>query len=247
MKKKANILFIALLIALMIGCDNKSKEQEKKSWEILSVNPDIETLINFLIKFPESKRQDLIYKKLDSLIILWPHTSLINMPVKIDQENNLLLEFVDKGDDTAGDYYLRERNAYLLTLDNTNRGITHNGKPVNFTEVSNDLRNKFFEWEREDSTTQRKVDEIKYFGFVLVSKIIVVIDLKESPTNINWHNYLKCIEQVFSVYQNIWNDKSIEIWDKKFENLEISKKEALLEMYPFGMELNFIKRTFIRK
>jgi len=242
MKKKTIILFIAFIITLMIGCDNKSKEQEKKSWEILSVNPDIETLINFLIEYPETDKKDLIYRQLDSLLILQPLTSLINREVKIDKKNRLLLEFVDTGDDT-GDYYLRERNTYLLTLNN-NGGFIHNGKSINLSEFSNDLRDKFFEWENKDNTTQRKVDEIKYFGFVLVSKIIIVLDLKENTTNINWDNYLKCIEEVFSVYQKIWNDKSLEIWDKKFENLKIEKKETLLEMYPFRMELNFYKRTF---
>ena len=226
----------------MIGCDNKSKELEKKSWEILSVNPDIETLINFLIEFPATDKKDLIYNRLDSLLILQPLTSLINREDKIDHENRLLLRFSDTGDDT-GDYYLRERNTYLLTLDNDG-GFIHNGESINLSEFSNDLRNKFFVWENEDNATQRKVDEIKYFGFVLVSKITTVLDLKESSTNISWDKYVKCIEQVFSVYQKIWNDKSLEIWDKKFENLEIAKKEALLEMYPFRMELNFHKRTF---
>jgi hypothetical protein len=76
---------------------------------------------------------------------------------------------------------------------------------------------------------------------------MTVLDIDSNTTNINWNNYLKCIEDVFSVYKSIWNEKSIEIWNKRFDKLEIEKKNALLEMYPFGMELNFKKRTFINK
>lgn len=210
----------------------------------LMKNPKIETCINFLIEFPKSDKKQLICESLDSLLVLNPNTGLFSRKVEIGQDNELILEFLDIDDD-AGDYYLKERNTYLLTV--SNNGVLHNGQSIEISEFEKDLRQKFFEWEKEDDATQRKVDEIKFFGFVLVSKIITVLDTEQNPTKINWNNYLKCIEEVFSVYKSIWNEKSIEIWSKKFDNLEIEKRNALLEMYPFRMELNFNKRIFLNK
>ncbi len=241
MKKKIIILFIAFLSVLTIGCNNNSKEREKKSFGVLMENPEIEKCVNFLIEFPKSNKKQLIYESLDSLLALHPNTGLISRKVEVGQDKKLILEFSDIDDD-AGDYYLKERNTYLLTLGD--RGLFHNGKSIEISDFEKDLRKKFFEWEKEDNATQRKVDEIKYFGFVLVSKFITVLDTKENTTKINWNNYFKCIDEVFSVYKSIWNEKSIEIWNKKFDSLEIEKKNALLETYPLRMELNFAKRTF---
>ncbi|RIJ46771.1 hypothetical protein D1614_17760 [Maribellus luteus] len=239
MKRANYILIFVFLISL--GCSNKIIEKENKTWNQISGGLKVESLVNFLIEFPNTDKKDFVYGKLDSLIGLNQQISLVNIAIEPYPDNGMYPIFVNTNEDT-GDYYIQERNTYLLTLGKN--GLTRNKQPIEISVFSNDLKTKFSQFDTSENSTQREIKEIKYFGFVLVSKITTVLDITEDMNKVNWDAYISTIRQVFSVYKTIWNDKSIEIWDTKFENLETKKKEALTKMYPFEMELNFTKRTF---
>jgi len=225
----------------LLCCNTKSKEKENITWKEISVNPKVENLINFLFEFPQTERRYLIYGQLDSLLKIDSKVSLVNTIIKPYSNRESCLIFLDTGDD-AGDYYLRKRNTYLLTIGE--KGLFHKNRQIELTEFSNELKKKFYEWENGINVTQRKTTEVKYFGFVLVSKVITVLDIEENMNKIDWDRYILTICQVHEVYRELWNEKSLEIWDVEFDKLKLDKQEALIDLYPFRMELNFNKRTF---
>lgn len=241
MKRTNNILIFVFLIQISLGCSDKKIEKENKTWNKISENLSVENLVNFLIEFSNTDRKDFVYGKLDSLIEKNQQISLVNITLESYSDNKEYPIFVNTDNDT-GDYYLRERNAYLLTLGKN--ALIHNKQPIEISDFYNDLKAKFFQFETSENSTQREIKEVKFFGFVLVSKVITVLDITEDIDKVNWDVYIDTIRRVFSVYKDIWNEKSIEIWDTKFDKLDIEKKEALTNMYPFAMEINFKKRTF---
>ncbi|MDE5419574.1 hypothetical protein L3049_16390 [Labilibaculum sp. DW002] len=244
MEKRLYILAFLTLIILE-GCNFHSKNRVDESWEAVRQSEKIEDLISFAFEYPKADIIDSCILKLDQLVRLSPEISLSKYPILDSLNGEVKFGFIDTNND-CGDYYLKKQNTYLITI--KDNGAFHNNKKLSYEGLKKSIEELLNKWHPKDEVPQRKLADVKYFGTILSSKLIIVLDTDveqfDKDSNINWKQYIETLAMVRLTYQEIWNAKAQEVWKTDFSSLEFDRKLAIMKCLPFSMELNFVKRTF---
>ena len=241
--KNSKIYILSILtIFTLFSCSGPTQNLENKCWKQAMKSQKLEDFLTYAVNFPNSKRIDYCVKHMDSLVKLKPYTILSGYSPD-SMEYPIIVRFHDL---QGSDYYLKKRNAFILTV--TDSGLYHNGKPLKGDIFFKKIRGfQEYHWSEKNYPQSKEVYN-KYFGTVLVSKVCFVIetDKKEFKTSdkIDWKLYLKTLRLVRDSYLKIWNEKANLIWGKNFKDLEYAKKKAITNTTVLRIEVDFLKRKF---
>lgn len=248
MKRAFNILIITMLY-LMTSCTKpNTKSLEKELWNKAKESMEIGDVFTYILMFPNSEKLDTCINQLNSYVIDATDMQLISYQA-IDSINRKSWFGFSNTDDDCADYYLKKKNCFILTI--TDNGAFHDSSKIASETIKHEIKGYLTNHYDEPNYPQSKVSNVKYFGPILVSKLCIVIDTDlssiDADTKINWKLYFETLQGVKAIYEQIWNDKSQEVWQMEFKDLEFEKQLAILDCFELRIELNFIKRTFERE
>ncbi len=132
-----------------------------------------------------------------------------------------------KNDETK----VKERNV-MVVLINKDNNIAIKGKPIQLKDICEKTKLFFTNPNNDENLPVMKIKDIPFFGKYPVSKGIVSL---QTDRNTNYEKYLKVNNELVRAINELRDEKSMQKFGMKFDDLDKEKQKAVKEIYPLNI------------
>ncbi len=129
------------------------------------------------------------------------------------------------------DVDVHERNV-MVVLINKDNNIAIKGKPIQLKDICEKTKQFFTNPNNDKNLPEKEVKDIPYFGKYPVSKGVVSL---QTDRNTNYEKYLQVNNELVRAINELRDEKSMEKFGMKFDDLEKDKQKAVAKVYPLNI------------
>ena len=129
------------------------------------------------------------------------------------------------------DIDVKERNV-MVVLINMNNDIAIKGKPIRLKDICEKTKKFFKNPNNDENLPEKKMKDIPFFGNYPVSKGVVSL---QTDRNTNYEKYLQVNNELVRAVNELRDEKAMEKFGMKFDDLDKDKQKAVAEVYPLNI------------
>ncbi len=135
----------------------------------------------------------------------------------------------EKVDNTKID--VKERNVMVVMI-NMDNNIAIKGMPINLSDICERTKTFFKNPNNDENLPEKKMKDIPFFGNYPVSKGVVSLQTDRAT---NYEKYLQVNNELVRAVNELREEKAMEKFGMKFDELPKEKQEAVSEVYPLNI------------
>lgn len=126
---------------------------------------------------------------------------------------------------------VKERNV-MVVLINKDNNIAIKGKPIRLKDICEKTKLFFTNPNNDKNLPEKKMKNIPFFGNYPVSKGVVSL---QTDRNTNYAKYLQVNNELVRAINELRDEKAMEKFGMKFDDLEKDQNKAVSEVYPLNI------------
>lgn len=126
---------------------------------------------------------------------------------------------------------VKERNV-MVVLINKDNNIAIKGKPIQLKDICERTKLFFTNSNNDKNLPEKKMKDIPFFGNYPVSKGVVSL---QTDRNTNYEKYLQVNNELVRAINELRDEKAMEKFGMKFDDLDKDKQKAVGEVYPLNI------------
>ena len=126
------------------------------------------------------------------------------------------------------DIDIKERNVYVVLL-NMNNALLVEGREMKIENLKEGAKEFIENPLNNENLPEKKNKDIDFFGNYPVSKGVISL---QNDRGTSYKLYLQVQNELIAAYNELRNEKAMQKWGKKFDDLKKKQKKAIKKIYP---------------
>ncbi|OQX98439.1 MAG: biopolymer transporter ExbD [Bacteroidetes bacterium 4572_128] len=126
------------------------------------------------------------------------------------------------------DIDIKERNVYVVLL-NMNNALLVEGREMKIENLKEGAKEFIENPLNNENLPEKKNKDIDFFGNYPVSKGVISL---QNDRGTSYKLYLQVQNELIAAYNELRNEKAMQKWGKKFDDLKKIQKKAIKKIYP---------------
>jgi biopolymer transport protein ExbD len=127
------------------------------------------------------------------------------------------------------DKKIKDRNIFEVLINSSDQLLVE-GEPTKISELREEAKEFIANPQNKESLPEKEVKEIPYFGQIEVPRN-AIISLK-NDRGTSYDMYIKVQNELVAAYDELRDEKAMQKFGKKYDELEKEKQKAIKEIYP---------------
>ncbi len=123
---------------------------------------------------------------------------------------------------------IKERNVYVVLL-NMNNALLVEGREMRIEDLKEGAKEFIENPLNNEKLPEKKNKDIDFFGNYPVSKGVISL---QNDRGTSYKLYLQVQNELIAAYNELRNEKAMQKWGKKFDDLKKKQKKAIKKIYP---------------
>jgi biopolymer transport protein ExbD len=124
---------------------------------------------------------------------------------------------------------IKDRNIFEVLINSSDQLLVE-GEPTKISELREEAKEFIANPQNKESLPEKEVKEIPYFGQIEVPRN-AIISLK-NDRGTSYDMYIKVQNELVAAYDELRDEKAMQKFGKKYDELEKEKQKAIKEIYP---------------